>query len=668
MKKKVSPRSINRDDDKLLLNSEETLSSLNIEVDSSLQSQDGLVRSASGNSPVPFSDESMILPQGINSVIGSVSDDQLGVIYYFVHNSNNEHFIAAYSSKKKTYRIVFKDSSLAFPENGFVKADVLRLRRVPEDLEAIINVPEPEEPPVVYESVKMNFDLAVDMSIEAENKGFSSSSIGVGEYTAKLRFQSSGFFVGQSKADLLNQNYQLDFDCLIRENIHGGWVAQAVEDVHFSASIWEEPDATLSYSFVQTLNSESDISTEVYVDEILSSEDQYSITNYSTPSDLSESEDIRLFGKSVSIKDATIEFLTGDTEVDIINASISSTGYVKDRFTTALVELDMSLTEEWNAFFLSQQYNDGEFTAGRFDEGDPGAGFGGGDDDDISGTVYIYYCPGTEIESYQGFDVFPSQSEALAQWSFLVGNGIPSNTIQVLELPNCISDIYQSSFDGTPYVKVIDFKNGDTQIIPSSTQYVYDPSGPFLTSKFKFSIPSRLSSCGTMRTKNGFYFSINSNTEIDNEVLDESPVSGSFMWSKKTENKKISDEVTIENYGEVLVAYRTFEVSAKDPDGEFFTDISGYQSDTCFMSYDSGDYISDVVPYCFESLSNCGVEGRIVSTPALIEVNVEQIEDPQIDINEDNSSEGGESSSTETKEESVRRKITESKRNIKLGK
>ena len=171
-----------------------------------------------------------------------------------------------------------------------------------------------------------------------------------------------------------------------------------------------------------------------------------------------------------------------------------------------------------------------------------------------------------------------------------------------------------------------------------------------------------------MRTKNGFYFSINSSTEIDNEVLDESPVSGSFMWSKKTENKKISDEVTIENYGEVLVAYRTFEVSAKDPDGEFFTDISGYESDTCFMSYDSGDYISDVVPYCFESLSSCGVESRIVSAPALIEVNVEQIEDPQIDINEDNSSEGGESSSTETKEESVRRKITESKRNIKLGK
>ena len=115
MKKRVSPRSLNRDDDKLLLKPEETIKSLNIDTDSNSQNEGGLVKSVAGNDKVPFSDGSMSLGSGnTNKVLGSVSDDQLGVIYYFVHNSQGNHFIAAYSSKTGTYRIVFQDPSLTF--------------------------------------------------------------------------------------------------------------------------------------------------------------------------------------------------------------------------------------------------------------------------------------------------------------------------------------------------------------------------------------------------------------------------------------------------------------------------------------------------------------------------------------------------------------------------
>ena len=76
---------------------------------------------------------------GNNTVIGSVADEELGVIYFFVHNDQGNHGVYAYSDKTKTYRLIFKDASLDFDKEGFVKGDIVRIKKKPDLVQANIN-------------------------------------------------------------------------------------------------------------------------------------------------------------------------------------------------------------------------------------------------------------------------------------------------------------------------------------------------------------------------------------------------------------------------------------------------------------------------------------------------------------------------------------------------
>jgi len=119
---KLTPRYLNKDNDERLIKSMEMTDALNVRI-STEDDGDGLViKNAYGNTEVSLV---TALPDGTNKVIGSVAVESTGSIYFFVWNSNDNHSIYKYSTGSNTARLVYRDSVLAFNENGFVQADVV---------------------------------------------------------------------------------------------------------------------------------------------------------------------------------------------------------------------------------------------------------------------------------------------------------------------------------------------------------------------------------------------------------------------------------------------------------------------------------------------------------------------------------------------------------------
>ena len=119
---KLTPRYLNKDDDNRLIKSTEMTDALNVRI-SSDDDGDGLVlKNAYGNQEITLE---TALAAGTNRVIGSTANEQSGSIYYFVWNSNNNHSIYKYSVGSNKARLVYRDSVLAFGENGFVKGNVI---------------------------------------------------------------------------------------------------------------------------------------------------------------------------------------------------------------------------------------------------------------------------------------------------------------------------------------------------------------------------------------------------------------------------------------------------------------------------------------------------------------------------------------------------------------
>ena len=101
---------------------------MNVSVGIDTDGDSGVLKLADGNDYVSLSD-AMASIDGVKTVIGSAEDEELGVVYFFVHNSNNNHAIFAYSAKTNTYRLIFSHPSLNFSSTGFVKGDVVRVKR-----------------------------------------------------------------------------------------------------------------------------------------------------------------------------------------------------------------------------------------------------------------------------------------------------------------------------------------------------------------------------------------------------------------------------------------------------------------------------------------------------------------------------------------------------------
>ena len=134
---RLTPKVLNSDSDETLLKPTEMMDAINIQLSSRNQSSAGIVKSTKGNVVVSLSESIAQYSAGKNTVIGTVSDENLGVIFFFVHNDAGNHGIYAYSTKTQTHRLIFKGSILNFEPNGFVKGDLVRIKRKSQDEEFI---------------------------------------------------------------------------------------------------------------------------------------------------------------------------------------------------------------------------------------------------------------------------------------------------------------------------------------------------------------------------------------------------------------------------------------------------------------------------------------------------------------------------------------------------
>lgn len=133
MIERITPRKLAVDTDERSLQQGDLRQAVNITVDADGDGNSGVVKFVDGNKSIPPSDDLSGLPnRGINTVIGSVSDEELGVVYFFVHNTVGLHGVYAYSDKTKTYRVILRDASLNFEKDMFVKGDIARIKVKPQ--------------------------------------------------------------------------------------------------------------------------------------------------------------------------------------------------------------------------------------------------------------------------------------------------------------------------------------------------------------------------------------------------------------------------------------------------------------------------------------------------------------------------------------------------------
>ena len=65
------------------------------------------------------------MPAGTNKVIGSTADEKLGIICFYIYNSNDDHSIYQWEAETDSSYKVYTDSVLDFSENGFVTGNIV---------------------------------------------------------------------------------------------------------------------------------------------------------------------------------------------------------------------------------------------------------------------------------------------------------------------------------------------------------------------------------------------------------------------------------------------------------------------------------------------------------------------------------------------------------------
>ena len=88
------------------------INALNIQVSSNEEGSEGLLSNIKGNTEVTFT-----LPSGTNTCIGSFEDAENHRVFYFVHNSNDEHLIMCYFHKENVIRKVIENNDFGSSAN-----------------------------------------------------------------------------------------------------------------------------------------------------------------------------------------------------------------------------------------------------------------------------------------------------------------------------------------------------------------------------------------------------------------------------------------------------------------------------------------------------------------------------------------------------------------------
>ena len=103
---RLTPKVLNSDSAETLLKPTEMMDAINIQLSGKDESSAGIVKHPKGNAIVDLSEAIAQYSSGKNTVIGTVSDENLGVIFFFVHNDEGNHGIYAYSTKTKKHRLI----------------------------------------------------------------------------------------------------------------------------------------------------------------------------------------------------------------------------------------------------------------------------------------------------------------------------------------------------------------------------------------------------------------------------------------------------------------------------------------------------------------------------------------------------------------------------------
>ena len=123
---KIKLRHLAKDKDVRLFEEGDMLDALNISVDADGESSGDLVKNVKSTLRGTAATDSDQLPNEDCRVVGSVSDDANGKVYFFVWSTAaSNHGIYQYDAALNTYKVVLKSSVLGFSEYGFVKADLI---------------------------------------------------------------------------------------------------------------------------------------------------------------------------------------------------------------------------------------------------------------------------------------------------------------------------------------------------------------------------------------------------------------------------------------------------------------------------------------------------------------------------------------------------------------
>ena len=121
---RIIPRSLNTDDDYLVVQATEMVDALNITIASDEDGDAGVIKIAYGNTKINFTSGNN-LPSGTNKVVGSCMNREKGEILFAVYNSSNNHSIYWHNIVTGQLRLVFRDEVLGFTADGWIKMDTL---------------------------------------------------------------------------------------------------------------------------------------------------------------------------------------------------------------------------------------------------------------------------------------------------------------------------------------------------------------------------------------------------------------------------------------------------------------------------------------------------------------------------------------------------------------
>lgn len=509
MKKSVSPRSLNTDDNKLSLQPTESKFSLNIDSEGFGEDESGVVKHIRGNAPASFSDEAMVLPVGTNKVIGSISDDQLNVVYFFVYNDQSQHSVVAYNSRTNTYRIILKSPALEFKEDSFVKADIVRLKRVPEDQELTY---EPPVPPETFTPVEVKFKISIDLSVWGEMYGYTSQDLAPAntsilpvQFIAQggLRMYSSGEVITDESISLPTVTKELKAG----DDEYNGWLKNG------TVSLFVHPDDLQNAACFMQYKIATNLGGPVGED-ILRTISNTSILGGAS----SGAEGLHLGSPCYGYEKDINEMMVSDLPINGVELAImqsrTDTGRLLDRKLSFKTGCNYSNTDVWESTLISliNTYdgtpfgnidNGRSYPTAKMDNGDdpvvgPGGGGGGGGGD----VVVITYCNSlTEAQTVGA--AYGSLAEAIAAWQDETAAG---NIATITNLCQSLGGGDGVSTDLTPRVIVYDSLSGEVVEVESPTEVLFDVDLNTIPSNYEFIAPFYPSSCGTMRRQTNFIF------------------------------------------------------------------------------------------------------------------------------------------------------------------